>query len=383
MRHLCHDSSATRVISRGVPSGSSGLQRFFRCARFIYSFYLCYSMSLYPFTERYAQPYFFSCLIRQMVNTRTDVDLSAAVQNALQTLRPQISAEIREEFRTSSGPSDSGGNPPPIFKTVPQHTCSWSKGRLTVYNFQGFWTDKKLHEGGIVAKQSFKARPSDVLLCSSPKTEKSLEQLKDNNLEQPLIATHLPYGALPKSVPDSKCNIMYIYQNIKDVIVSHYYYLREIAKLSMEDLPFEEAFDEFCRDISYFGPYWDHILGYWKADLENPGTILFLKYEDLKTDPTSNVKRLADFIGYPFSIKETKAGVVENIINMCSFENLSNLEVNKSGTHHLIDTTVVENGLYFRKAKDGDWKNYFTDEMKERIDELVDQKLIGTGLLLK
>nr|GFC38202.1 hypothetical protein [Tanacetum cinerariifolium] len=67
-----------------------------------------------PFTERYAQPYFFSCLIRQMVNTRTDADFSAAVQNPLQTLLAQINAEIREEFRTSSGPSDAGGNPPPV-----------------------------------------------------------------------------------------------------------------------------------------------------------------------------------------------------------------------------------------------------------------------------
>nr|GEW11690.1 hypothetical protein [Tanacetum cinerariifolium] len=75
---------------------------------------LCYSLSLYPFIERYAQPYFFSCLIRQMVNTRTDVELSAAVQNALQTLLPQIRTEIREEFRTCSGPLDSGGNPPPV-----------------------------------------------------------------------------------------------------------------------------------------------------------------------------------------------------------------------------------------------------------------------------
>nr|GFD02626.1 zinc finger, CCHC-type, retrotransposon Gag domain protein [Tanacetum cinerariifolium] len=47
-----------------------------------------------------------------MVKTRTDADLSAAVQNALQTLLPQIRAEIREGFRTSSGPSDAGGNPP-------------------------------------------------------------------------------------------------------------------------------------------------------------------------------------------------------------------------------------------------------------------------------
>nr|GEY60307.1 zinc finger, CCHC-type, retrotransposon Gag domain protein [Tanacetum cinerariifolium] len=49
-----------------------------------------------------------------MVNTRTDAELSAAVQNALQTLLPQILAKIREEFRTSSGPLDSGGNPPPV-----------------------------------------------------------------------------------------------------------------------------------------------------------------------------------------------------------------------------------------------------------------------------
>nr|GFC97415.1 zinc finger, CCHC-type, retrotransposon Gag domain protein [Tanacetum cinerariifolium] len=39
-----------------------------------------------------------------MVNTRTDAELSDAVQNALQTLLPQIRAKIREEFRTSSGP---------------------------------------------------------------------------------------------------------------------------------------------------------------------------------------------------------------------------------------------------------------------------------------
>nr|GFD00036.1 hypothetical protein [Tanacetum cinerariifolium] len=49
-----------------------------------------------------------------MVNTRTDTDLSLAVQNALQTLLPQIREEIREEFRTGSGSSNAGGNPPPV-----------------------------------------------------------------------------------------------------------------------------------------------------------------------------------------------------------------------------------------------------------------------------
>nr|GEZ32268.1 zinc finger, CCHC-type, retrotransposon Gag domain protein [Tanacetum cinerariifolium] len=41
-----------------------------------------------------------------MVNTRTDADLSAAVQHTLQTLLPQIREEIREEFRTGYGSSN-------------------------------------------------------------------------------------------------------------------------------------------------------------------------------------------------------------------------------------------------------------------------------------
>nr|GFB07828.1 zinc finger, CCHC-type, retrotransposon Gag domain protein [Tanacetum cinerariifolium] len=47
-----------------------------------------------------------------MVNTRTDADLSVAVQNALQAMLPWIREKIHEEFRTRSGSSNAGGNPP-------------------------------------------------------------------------------------------------------------------------------------------------------------------------------------------------------------------------------------------------------------------------------
>nr|GFC69746.1 hypothetical protein [Tanacetum cinerariifolium] len=55
---------------------------------------------------------------------RTDADLSAAVQNALQTLLPQIHVEIRKEFRTSSGPSDAAF---PLTCWVPRGNC-WHRG---------------------------------------------------------------------------------------------------------------------------------------------------------------------------------------------------------------------------------------------------------------
>nr|GEV48263.1 RNA-directed DNA polymerase, eukaryota [Tanacetum cinerariifolium] len=52
-------------FSHHAPRGSSGLRRFFRYAMFIIHVIYAISLSLYPFTERYAQPYFFLCLIRQ------------------------------------------------------------------------------------------------------------------------------------------------------------------------------------------------------------------------------------------------------------------------------------------------------------------------------
>nr|GFD00794.1 hypothetical protein [Tanacetum cinerariifolium] len=51
---------------------------------------------------------------RRWLTTRTDTDLAAAVQNALQAMLPQIREAIREEFRTGPGPSNAGGNPTPV-----------------------------------------------------------------------------------------------------------------------------------------------------------------------------------------------------------------------------------------------------------------------------
>lgn len=39
-------------------------------------------------------------------------------------------------------------------------------------------------------------------------------------------------------------------------------------------------------------------------------------------------------MGYPFSLEEEHKGMVQKIIELCSFENLSKLEVNRSGQLH-------------------------------------------------
>lgn len=92
-------------------------------------------------------------------------------------------------------------------------------------------------------------------------------------------------------------------------------------------------------------------------------------------DTEKCVQRLAEFMHHPFSLEEGRLGVVQEVINLCSFENLKNLEVNKSGTVNLTSTTVLDNDIFFQKGQVGDSKNHATPEMLQHLDKITEHKL--------
>ncbi|KAK0591537.1 hypothetical protein LWI29_003510 [Acer saccharum] len=148
-------------------------------------------------------------------------------------------------------------------------------------------------------------------------------------------------------------------------------------------LSLEEAFEMFYEGISNNGPFWDHVSGYWKASLESPEKILFLKYEEVKRGPSVCIKKMAQFLGQPFSAEEENQGVVDEIVRMCSFDHLSNLQVNK--TEHVVHIShnldiIINNSVFFRKGQAGDWENHLTAEMIQRLDHITNGKLDGSGL---
>ncbi|CBI15345.3 unnamed protein product, partial [Vitis vinifera] len=193
------------------------------------------------------------------------------------------------------------------------------------YEYQGFWYPSvTLVEGVMWVQQNFKPRHEDILLVTLPKS--------GTTWFKPLMfATHIPFTSLSQYVMESQCRIVYICRNPKDVFVSTFYFLEKVRDKKLTPLSLEKAFERFCKGVSLYGPFWDHVLGYWKASLEVPDRVLFLKYEDMKRDSSFHLKRLAEFMGYPFSVEEEKQGVAHDILELCSFENLRNLKVNKTG----------------------------------------------------
>lgn len=127
------------------------------------------------------------------------------------------------------------------------------------------------------------------------------------------------------------------------------------------------------------------MLGYWRESKHSPRNILFLRYEDLKGDIKFWVKRVADFLDCPFnSEEENNDGVIDNIIELCSFQKMKDLEVNKTGKFHLNKAgnsgLQIENKFHFRKGEVGDWVNHFSPGMVDKLSKVMQEKLGGSGL---
>ncbi|XP_059650139.1 cytosolic sulfotransferase 15-like [Cornus florida] len=309
-----------------------------------------------------------------------------------------------------------------LLQTLPRER-NWY-GTSYLCHFQGFWCPSWAIHGVISFQKHFQARDTDLILTSVPKSGTTWSKalafaivnrtrygLEDNplltvnphelvpfmelnlyvnknrlpNLEDRsdprILSTHLPYPSLPVSIIDSGCRVVYVCRNPFDQLISHWHFSLKRAQEDVDPpLPLEECFDLYCKGVHSFGPFWDHVLGYWKASLEKPNKVLFLKYEDLKEDVNfGQLLKLAKFLGFPFSAEEERDGVIEQISSLCSFENLKDLQVNKTGEL----AGGFKKSSHFRKGVVGDWANYLTPSMVKRLKDLVEEKLAGSGLSFK
>jgi hypothetical protein len=195
-----------------------------------------------------------------------------------------------------------------------------------------------------------------------------------------LLSTHLPLTLLPPTVSTVGCRVVYLCREPKDAFVSRWHFDNKIgtgAPISLED-----AFDMFCQGCSPFGPFWDHHLQYWNESLARPEEVMFLRYEEIVSDPLKVVMNLACFLGVPFTEEEEKSGLAEQIVRFCSFESLRNLDGNKAGggVERAGGKIFLEASSLFRKGKVGDWVNHMSKDMGEKMDLLVKEKFKGSGL---
>ncbi|KAI3457290.1 hypothetical protein Pfo_013953 [Paulownia fortunei] len=290
-----------------------------------------------------------------------------------------------------------------------------------LYQVGGFWLLPEFIQPIDRVIKHFKPLPSDIILASFPKTgttwlkslvfsivhrsskhrlatEHSHElvpilevQVYANSNEPPMItpsssinhsrrifSTHIPYQLLAGTLDLSESRVVYVTRNPKDTLISTWHFVNKWKKARELPWPLEVAADKFCHGLIPCGPYYDHVMGYKKSSLEMPKILFFLTYEELKNDPKTHLKKLAEFLGCPFEGKDIEEQVQE-VVKSCSFDVLSNHEVNKS--EESPTWFQLPYNSFFRKGAVGDHKNYLTDETIERIDSLTREKFHSSGFM--
>ena len=107
-----------------------------------------------------------------------------------------------------------------------------------------------------------------IFFVDAKNTDKNVS-LDLSNMEPPrLMSTHMPYSSLPTSVKESECRVVCMARNPMDTFVSMWKFLTQIHPEFLQQMTIDNYSEIFCNGEEVAGPYWDHVLGYWKESLD-------------------------------------------------------------------------------------------------------------------
>ena len=184
-----------------------------------------------------------------------------------------------------------------------------------------------------------------------------------------LVVSHLPFCLLPDDL-FAKSKVIICFRNPKDTVVSKYHFEKMIKTCQFAG-DFETYFETFMEGLVPYGSYFEYLKEAWKKRHHPNVCILF--FEEMKKDMASNLRKVATFLGKSFTDEQ-----IEKSVEFLSFKKMK-----ERRQHDGIDVLLGKGGVggnIMRKGEAGDWKNYFTNEMKKRMDEAIEKHLKPIGL---
>ncbi|XP_070541676.1 sulfotransferase 1C2-like [Ptychodera flava] len=231
----------------------------------------------------------------------------------------------------------------------PKSGTNWMQ--IAVAKMSDSWGTCKITDNGRVPVLELPSRPS----------LEGFEKCVDAPSPR-LIKSHLPLKYFPPKRAETKCKVIYIARNPKDVCVSWFNMNKAFAPINFS-LTFAEYVERFVQGKVFYSSYVDHVCD-WR-DLGLDDNVLHVTYEEMKADVVSVLRKITKFIGKSESNEEV-AKIAESI----SFEKIK-------GSREQFNAATLDEKVspFLRKGIIGDWKNHLTVAQNELFDKEIVEKL--------
>ncbi|KAH6937925.1 hypothetical protein HPB50_005249 [Hyalomma asiaticum] len=194
--------------------------------------------------------------------------------------------------------------------------------------------------------------------------------------------------------PEAK--YIYLARNPWDCCVSFYHMVRALDIYCFKEGTFDDFLECFIEGDFGYGDYFQHLLyGYSLKDRPN---VLFLTFEEMKTDTRGTVMRIASFLGQRYAEElQGNKELLENLLEKLTVERTRGVLVLNLAGHKnpKIDAKIKERNLtasegfggcptmlpFVRKGEMGGWKSYFNAEQLQRMEEAIVRKTCGTDVM--
>lgn len=205
-------------------------------------------------------------------------------------------------------------------------------------------------------------------LCkTSPMIERMGAAFAEGIKSPRILKTHFAWYNLPKN---PKAKYIYCARNPKDCLTSYYFHNQNFKIYNFASGAFNPFFELFMSDKIAFGNYYWHMHS-WLPHVEDKN-VLFLRYEDMCANTREAVIKIGNFLGGKAAQRVRNEKILSRILKE------SKLESMQKDQNRWFPDDNLSGKPFIRKGGSRDWKNYFSLEQSEKIDDQWRKEVVGT-----
>jgi hypothetical protein len=190
-------------------------------------------------------------------------------------------------------------------------------------------------------------------------------------LERPsrIIKTHLPVALCPY---DPNARFIYVARHPGSCFASCVDFVQtNVGRMAPPMATFEEW---FCsKELMWWGTWTDHVLGWWRWSKEQQN-VLFVCFEDMKTDLPATIRQVAAFLGLaPLSDDE-----VVRIADKCSFRYMRDNE----SSFEMMPPHILQSRARLFVSGSAERHQDIPADLRMRVSSWAARELTGSGFPL-